>query len=103
MSDSWYSKALGDGVDAHGPSAQIQEAFDPVYLAAGKPSNMAVFSRYDLRSNVVTVYFSPPAKTLASAFDATPCERPSSEKIGLLVGDHNAWYNYFPERMTGRE
>ncbi len=49
---------------------------------------MAVFSRYDLEKNIVTVYFSPGASALAKMFGAAPCEKPKKEgRLSLLVGD----------------
>ena len=101
---SWHSKALGDGLAAATPSMKILEAFSPLYIAAGQPDDMAVFSRYDLEANVVTVYFTPSATPLASLFGASPCDKPSSEEIGLLAGNARAW-KFFPERLGkgGRE
>jgi hypothetical protein len=96
--ESWYSKALGDGAAAFAPSVRIQKMFPPLFTALGQPSRMAVFSRHDRRANVVTAYFSPAAAQLAAFFDATPCEKPPSDGIGLLVGDARCWEIYFPER-----
>jgi len=93
----WYSKDLGDGVQAFAPSGQILEAFIPAFAAAGQPIEMAVYSRYDLKANVVTVYFSPAAASLAKTFDATSCEKPSFERLGLLVGDQRSVGILFPE------
>jgi hypothetical protein len=84
----WYSKDLGDGVSAFAPSGQIKEAFLPLFATAGQPTNMAVFSRYDLEKNIVTIYFSPGAAALAEMFGAAPCEKPKKEgRLSLLVGD----------------
>ena len=102
MATTWFSKRLGDGVDAHGPSTRILDAFMPVYIASGQPPNMAVFSRYDMKENVVTVYFTPEAANLALTHGASPCEKPSSEDIGLLAGDQTAWQTHFPDRVAGR-
>lgn len=96
--DNWYSKALGDGVAALAPSLRIQELFFPLFAAAGQPLEMAVFSRYDRRANVVTVYFSPRAAKLASLFNASPCAMPEATGIGLLVGDQRCWDLFFPEK-----
>lgn len=88
---TWYSKDLGDGIEANAPSTQIQEAFIPLFAAAGNPVDMAVFSRYDRQANVVTVYFSPSAEQLAAIFGAAPCEKPKMEgRLALLVGDQRA-------------
>jgi len=100
MSDIWYSKDLGDGVDANPATHQIHDAFEAAFIAAGRPTGMAVFSRYDLQENIVTVYFTPEAEVLAQAFGAIPCAKPSSEKIGLSVGDTRAWDRYFPDRRS---
>ena len=43
----WFSKQLGDGLVAYTPSTEIEEAFGPLYAAAGNPAEMAVFTRYD--------------------------------------------------------
>lgn len=101
MATTWFSKAVDDGIEADDPSPRIQAAFLPFFAAAGWPADMAVFSRYDLTTNVVTVYFTPAAASLALSHGATPCEKPSSEDIGLLVGDQHAWQLFFPERLSG--
>ena len=93
----WYSKDLGDGIDANAPSGQIQEAFPPLFAAAGAPLDMAVFSHYDLEKNVVTVYFSPGASVLAKTFGAAPCEKPKKVKgFGLLVGEQRSVEFFYP-------
>jgi hypothetical protein len=91
--ETWCSKALGDAA-----AARIQQMFRPMFLAAGRPAGMAVFSRYDRRANTVTAYFSPGAARLANFFDAVPCTKPRGEGIGLLVGDPRCWEIHFPDR-----
>jgi|SRR5579859_2563631 len=95
---TWYCKALGDGAAAFEPTRQIQNAFLPLFSAAGQPIDMAVFSRNDIEANVVTVYFSPGASQLATMFGATPCKKPSSDDIGLLAGDDRCRHLLFPEK-----
>lgn len=93
----WFSKTLGDGVQAFEPTRQIQDAFLQVFAAAGQPTDMAVFSRYELEKNIVTVYFSPGAVALAKMFGATACEKPSREgRLSLLVGDQGCLEMFFP-------
>lgn len=93
----WCSKDLGDGVAAIAPSQQIQKAFLLLFAAAGHPIDMAVFSRYDLEKDVVTVYFSPGAIALAKMFGATPSEKPpNDEYLSLLVGDQRSRPLFFP-------
>ena len=91
--ESWHSRALGDAA-----AARVQQMFRPMFLAAGRPLRMAVFSRYDRRANLVTAYFSPGATALAAPFDAQPCAKPPAEGTGLLVGDPRCWEVHFPDR-----
>lgn len=87
---TWYAKQLGNGGHAFTPTSEIQEAFLKVYAATGMPSDMAVFSHYDIETNMVTAYFSPGASILAKMFGAEECAKPSRSDIGLLVGDDSA-------------
>lgn len=99
--DTWFSKELGDGVDAFTPSAKIQEAFLELVKSGSPTEDFSVFSRYDLHTNVVTVYFTPRAAALAAMFDAKPSEKPVLDKrLGLLVGDASSWQIHFPNRKT---
>ena len=96
----WYSKELGDGMMAPIPSDEIQDAFLKSFIAAGKPLDMAVFTRYESEGRLhceVTAYFSPAAVDVAKAFDAKPCEKPSRMGLGLLAGDERSWSALFPE------
>ena len=98
---SWYKKELGDGVEAFVPTTEIQDAFLDLALSQaqlGQHSfDAAVFSRCDLETNVVTVYFTPSARLLAMAFSATPCTKPvPTEGFALIVGDDRAWEGHFP-------
>jgi hypothetical protein len=98
--DTWYSKELGDGMMAAMPSDEIGEVFLKLFNAAGKPLDMAIFTRYESKRRLhceVTAYFSPAAKDVALAFDAEPCEKPSREGLGLLAGDKFSWSKLFPE------
>jgi len=94
--DTWRCKTLGNGVAAFAPSRRIQEMFLPMFAANGQPSDMAVFTCY--QANEVTAYFSPRASRLATFFGAKPCEKPPSDRIGLLVGDAGCWAIFFPDR-----
>jgi hypothetical protein len=96
--ETWYYKVLGDGAAAFAPSHRIQNLFLPMYVASDQPSSMAVFSRYDREANEVTAYFSPGASKLAVLFNAKPCEKPSGDRIGLLVGGAQSWDMFFPDR-----
>lgn len=96
----WYSKPLGDGMMAVMPSAEIEKIFQPLFESAGKPVDMAVFTRHESEGRLhceVIAYFSPAAAEVAKAFDAEPCEKPSRGELGLLAGDKQAWSVLFPE------
>jgi hypothetical protein len=97
---SWYSLSLGDGMMAGTPAGEIEEAFLRSFAAAGRPPEMAVFSRPESESRLhceVIAYFSPAAAAVAEAFDAEPCEKPVRTGLGLLAGDERSWSVLFPE------
>ena len=103
----WNSKELGDGVEAFVPTARIQESFLTLAQTQARTGqysiDAAVFSRYDLETNVVTVYFTPSAELLALAFGATPCEKPvPTGDFALIVGDVRAWDAHFPGYLERR-
>ena len=100
---SWHSINLGDAIMAATPSAEIEESFLASFNAAGKPSNMAVFTRAESEGRLhceVIAYFSPAAQAVAKAFDAEPCEKPARAGLGLLSGDSSCWSVLFPELDT---
>ena len=95
----WFSLPLGDGLMASEPSNRILEAFQEAYESAGRPAEMAVFTRYDPEGGLhceVTAFFSPAAGALAKAFEARPCPKPMRKGLGLLAGDERAWAVLFP-------
>ena len=99
--DTWYSKGLGHGMMAATPSDQIENVFLQLFHAAGKPLNMAVFTRHESEGRLhceVTAYFSPAATDVAKVFGAQPCEEPSSTGLGLIAGDKLSCSVLFPER-----
>lgn len=103
--ESWYSIGLGDGIIAATPSAEIEELFLQSFHAAGRPSDMAVFTRLESEGRLhceVIAYFSPATQKVARAFDAQPCERPERTGLGLLAGDLRSWSVLFPE-STGKD
>ena len=100
--DSWYSKELGDAIMAGMPSDEIEQVFQYLFVAAGKPLNMAVFTKQESEGHLhceVTAYFSPAARDVAKAFGARPCEKPSIPGLGLLAGDKLSWSVLFPEKV----
>ena len=101
MLNNWYSVSLGDGMWAPVLFAQIEEIFGAQFDAAGKPVEMAVFTRSETEGRLhceVIAYFTPASSELAKAFAAEPCEKPAREGLGLLAGDPRCWEVIFPER-----
>jgi hypothetical protein len=103
----WFSLNLGDGISASMPLAEIEELFQKAFMAAGKPSDMAVFTRSEegrLHCEVIA-YFSPAAVGAAGVFDAELCARPVRAGLSLVAGDEKAWSVLFPENSeeTSRE
>ena len=82
------------------PSDEIEQVFSRLFAAAGKPLNMAVFTRLESEGRLhceMTAYFSPAAREVALAVDAQPCEKPARAGLGLFAGDKLAWSALFPE------
>jgi hypothetical protein len=97
---TWFSKQLGDGILAYAPKDQIQEMFPALFAAAGRPADMAVFTRHELEGRLqceVVAYFSPGAEALARQLDAQACEKPSRAELDLLAGEPGCWTVLFPE------
>ena len=97
---TWFSQPLGDGVMAFEPKEAIQGQFAPLFDAAGRPADMAVFTRHELEGRLqceVVAYFSPAAAVLAQARGAQPCSRPSRFDLDLLAGDAACWAVLFPD------
>jgi hypothetical protein len=96
----WYSLSLGDGMTSGTLAAEVEEAFVPVFMAAGKPPAMAVFTRPESEGRLhceVIAYFSPAARDIAIPFEAEPCGRPTRAGLSLLTGEESAWSVLFPE------
>ena len=100
--NAWYSKSLGDGIWADIPSEEIRQTFQPLFESAGKPGEMAVFTRHEqgrLHCEVIA-YFSPAAAAVAEVFDAEPCAKPPCAGLELLAGDDACWSAIFVESKT---
>ena len=100
QTNSWSSLTLGDGMWAPTVSSEIEEIFLASFEEAGKPVDMAIFTRNESEGRLhceVIAYFSPAAHGIAEAFDAEPCEKPSRTGLGLLAGDPNCWVFFFPD------
>lgn len=95
----WYGKNLGDAMLAGGHLDHIQALYESVYGKIRRYSNVAVFYRHESDGRLhceVWVYFSPAAVELAKAVAAEPCQKPSIDSLGLLVGPEDCWTVLFP-------
>jgi len=98
---TWYSIDIDDEIAAKKTMQRIIDSFMPKYIGAGRPLDMAVFSSLRQDPNIVTLYFSPKAATLASQFGATPCDNVFIDQaLSLLVGDERSIDHLFPEADT---
>ncbi|HET7144974.1 MAG TPA: hypothetical protein VFI68_13225 [Anaerolineales bacterium] len=98
--NTWFLKKLGDGMMGSMAFAEIEEIFLPQFESAGRPINMAVFTKYKSEGRLhceITAYFSPAASNAARLLGAEPCRKPSRVELGLLFGDKNSWSELFPE------
>lgn len=98
--NTWYFVSLGDGIWAPTLSEQIEKYFFSLFEEAGKPVDMAVFTRSESEGRLhceVIAYFSPAAWNVAKTFHAEPCEKPLRNGLGLLAGESNSWAYFFPD------
>ena len=84
----WHSKFLGDGMWADIPSEEIKQLFKPLFESAGKPAEMAVFTRHEEGSLHCewVAYFSSATETVARAVGASPCSNPGRGGAKRLAG-----------------
>ena len=97
---TWFSKQLGDGVLAFASKDQILDMFPTLFEAAGRPADMAVFTRHELEGRLqceVVAYFSPPTASLARQLNAQAGEKPWRTELDLLAGEAACWSVLFPE------
>jgi len=94
---TWHSKQFGDGTKASEPSTKVQQLFAALAVQGLMPQGAAVFSRYDRRANVVTLWFTPDACLLAASMGATSCDKPEPvSDLSMLAGDVRCMAMYFP-------
>lgn len=83
--NTWYCKELGDRVEAATAMAQIQQTCDRLYLSSPSRSAVAIVSQDDWRGSkkLVTAFFSPAARELATILSATECKRPERNAVSV--------------------
>lgn len=100
MKQNWFSASLGDAQTAVMACREIENAFAPLFMAAGRSPELAVFTRSESEGRLhceVTVYFSPAAQALAEQFGAWPCSRPASAGLDMLAGAMASWALLFDD------
>ena len=98
----WFTKNLGDAMLAGESIEHIKELFLEEYAADSCSREKALFIRHESEGRLhceVKIYFSPAAVIAAKAVNATPCNKPSSEGLGLLAGSEESWSVLFPEHL----
>ena len=105
----WFSKEIGDGMQAFGPTNRLQQVFWQLTLQAAQRGELqlhggpSLWSKYDLERNVVTVYISPEGEQVARALDGfAECQKPDVDDIGLLYGNASDWARHYPDGPRSR-
>ncbi len=94
---TWYSVDI-DHEKAQPLLKRIMDAFTPKYVGAGRPLGMAVFTYFNPDTQVVRVFFSPLAISLAIQFGALPYTGEFKDMdLALLVGDPDCIPHLFPD------
>ena len=96
----WFTKNLGDAMLAEESLELIRTLFLSAYERAGNANEMALFFRHESEGRLhceVKIYFTPASAVVAKAVDATPCNRPSPNGLGLLAGSEAVWSVLFRE------
>ena len=78
----WY-KAIDSGT-------YLQDEFDKIWLAGGRPIDAALFGIRDISNRVTEFYFNPAAARIAPHLVATyahECPEPNIRNLVLLSGD----------------
>ena len=99
----WCKKEFPNALEAAGPIESIKQVFIAAMRLAGTPGDMAIFTRHDLDSGMLTVYFSPSASNLAISFGTSPCPKPLRDRrLVLLAGDATAFEIHYPGSQAGK-
>ncbi|MCP4340089.1 MAG: hypothetical protein GY799_14665 [Desulfobulbaceae bacterium] len=99
----WFTSNLGDAMLAGESLEHIKELFLAEYEMNDSRKEWALFIRHESEGRLhceVKVYFSPATVIVAKTVNATPCNKPSSDGLGLLVGSEKSWSILFPEKAV---
>jgi len=98
--EPWYFLNLGDAMLAGEPLAEVEDSFVKAFEAAGRPAEMAVFTRHESEGRLhceIVAYFSPMAHEVAKMLEAQASLKPARAGLGLLGGSAPAWQALFCE------
>lgn len=79
----------------------LKELFLSEYEKDNSSKEQALFIRHESAGRLhceVKVYFSPATIIVAKIVNATPCNKPSLNGLGLLAGSEESWTVLFPEK-----
>jgi len=85
----WFKLTLPPAQIASNQLSTLQDQFIELFMAGEEPRNMALFST---DSSPDTFYICASAASvsyvnvLTTSYDASPCHKPTGEKLNLLVG-----------------
>ncbi len=102
----WFTSNLGDAMLAGESLEHIKELFLAAYETNDSRRERALFVRHESEGRLhceVKVYFSPATDIVAKTVNATPCNKPSSDGLSLLVGSEESWSVLFPEKSVYRK
>jgi hypothetical protein len=97
----WFTSNLGDAMLAGESIVYLKELFLSEYETDNNSKEQALFIRHESEGHLhceVKVYFSPATIIVAKIVNATPCNKPSSDGLGLLAGSEESWTILFPEK-----
>ena len=93
---TWHHKYIDHPTEALIESGKYQKSLEAVLLLSRAP-DAAIYSRIDVGTGGMHYYFTPAAASVANAFNARQCAKPSRADVGgLLIGDQNLLARLYP-------
>lgn len=91
---TWYVIEIEEAWLLGGTFHRLCRQFQHAYMAAGSPSDMALFAGHDVSNDGRRVFLTPASAThvtdLIESYQACPCEAPSPDHLTLLYGPSDA-------------
>jgi len=96
---SWHKVTMSVDQVVNREHSRLQEQFEALFVAAGAPQDMALFSATLAGNTELNIYFSPGSvrhvQAIIDHYGGSSCEKPS-EIPALLVGHADARERMFP-------